>query len=75
MKYSLKTKIGILVGIGLIMFTVSLLALPFSDSENIVQEATQSSIQKVEISEAKMLDVIAQERSEIEWKIGGKLKP
>jgi len=74
-KYSLKAKIGIIVGIGLIMFTVSLLALPFSESQNSIQKATQSSIQKVESSEEKMLDVIAQEKSELEWKIGGKLDP
>lgn len=74
MKYSLKAKIGIIVGIGLIMFTVSLLSLPFSDS-NVIQKTTQTSIDRVESSEAKMLDVIAQERAEIEWKIGGKLQP
>lgn len=74
MKYSLKAKIGIIIGIGLIMFTVSLLSLPFSDS-NVIQKTTQSSIDRVEISEAKMLDVIAQERAELEWKIGGKLQP
>lgn len=74
MKYSLKAKIGIIIGIGLIMFTVSLLSLPFSDS-NVIQKTTQSSIDRVESSEAKMLDVIAQERAELEWKIGGKLQP
>jgi hypothetical protein len=60
---------------GLIVFTVSLLSLPFSDSQNVVQKATHTSIEKVESSEAKMLDVIAQERAELEWKIGGKLQP
>ena len=74
MKYSLKAKIGIIIGIGLIMFTVSLLSLPFSDS-NVIQKTTQSSIDRVESSEAKMLDVIAQEKAELEWKIGGKLQP
>jgi hypothetical protein len=73
-KYSLKAKIGIIVGIGLIVFTVSLLSLPFSDS-NVIQKTTQTSIDRVESSEAKMLDVIAQERAELEWKIGGKLQP
>ncbi len=75
MKYSRKAKIGVIVGIGLIVFTVSLLSLPFSDSQNVIQKTTQSSIQKVESSEEKMLDVIAQERAELEWKIGGKLQP
>jgi hypothetical protein len=73
-KYSLKAKIGIIVGIGLIVFTVSLLSLPFSDS-NVIQKTTQTSIDRVESSEAKMLDVIAQERAELEWKIGGKSQP
>jgi len=73
-KYSLKAKIGIIAGISLIMFTVSLLSLPFSDS-NVIQKTTQTSINKVESSEAKMLDVIAQEKAELEWKIGGKLQP
>lgn len=75
MKYSLKAKIGIIAGIGLIVFTVSLLGLPFSDSQNAMQKATLSSIKKVESSEEKMLDVIAQERAELEWKIGGKSQP
>jgi hypothetical protein len=75
MKYSRKAKLGIVIGMGLIVFTVSLLSLPFSDSQNVVQKATQTSIEKVESSEAKMLDVIAQERAELEWKIGGKLQP
>lgn len=75
MKYSLKAKIGIVIGMGLIVFTVSLLSLPFSDSQNVVQKATHTSIEKVESSEAKMLDVIAQERAELEWKIGGMLQP
>jgi len=75
MKYSLKAKVGIIVGMGLIVFTMSLLGLPFSESQNAIQKATQISIEKAESSEAKMLDVIAQERAELEWKIGGKLQP
>jgi hypothetical protein len=75
MKYSRKAKLGTIVGIGLIVFTVSLLGLPFSDSQNVVQKATSTSIERVESSEAKMLDVIAQERAELEWKIGGKILP
>jgi hypothetical protein len=72
-KYTVKAKVGIVIGVGLIVFTVSLLSLPFSESDNVVQHATQSSIQKVESSEAKMLDLIQHEKSELEWKLGGKL--
>ena len=75
MKYSRKAKLGIIIGIGLIVFTVSLLGLPFSESQNAMQKVTHTSIEKVESSEAKMLDVIAQEKAELEWKIGGKLQP
>jgi hypothetical protein len=75
MKYSRKAKLGAVIGIGLIMFTVSLLSLPFSDSQNVIQKATSTNIEKMESSEEKMLDVIAQERTELEWKIGGKLQP
>ena len=75
MKYSRKAKLGIIIGIGLIVFTVSLLGLPFSESQNAMQKITHTSIEKVESSEAKMLDVIAQEKAELEWKIGGKLQP
>ena len=75
MKYSLKAKLGIVAGIGLIVFVVSLLGLPFSESDNVVQKATQSSLSKVENSEQKMLDLIAQEKTELEIKLGGKLAP
>lgn len=74
MKYSIKAKVGIIIGIGLIVFTVSLLGLPFSDS-NVVQKATHTSISKVDDSEAKMLNVIAHEKAELEWKMGGKIQP
>ncbi|MBI5697952.1 MAG: hypothetical protein HZC29_05625 [Thaumarchaeota archaeon] len=75
MEYSKKAKITIILGIGLIAFVASLVSLPFLESGNGVQQISQSSIKKVDDSEAKMLDVIAQEKAELEWKIGGKLKP
>lgn len=75
MKHSIKTKIAIISGIGIIVFVASLVGLPFFETNNNIQKTTQSSIKKVESSEEKLLDVIAQEKAELEWKIGGKLKP
>lgn len=75
MEYSKKAKVTIILGIGLIAFVASLVSLPFLESGNGVQKISESSIKKVDDSEAKMLDVIAQEKAELEWKIGGKLMP
>ena len=75
MKHSIKTKIAIISGIGIIVFVASLVGLPFFETNNNIQKTTQSSIKKAEISEEKLLDVIAQEKAELEWKIGRKLKP
>lgn len=75
MNHSIKTKIAIISGIGIIVFVASLVGLPFFEANNTVQKATQFSIKKVESSEDKLLDVIAQEKAELEWKIGGKLQP
>lgn len=75
MKHSIKTRIVIISGIGIITFVASLVGLPFFEANNSIQKTTQSSIKKVESSEEKLLDVIAQEKAELEWKIGGKLKP
>ena len=75
MNNSIKTKLAIMCGIGIIAFVVSLVGLPFFEADNTIQKATQSSIDKVESSEEKLLGVIAQEKTELEWKIGGKLQP
>lgn len=75
MEYSKKAKVTIILGIVLIAFVASLVSLPFLESGNGVQKISESSIKKVEISEAKLLDVIAHEKAEIEWKMGGKIKP
>lgn len=70
MKYSLKAKIGIVAGIVIIVFVVSLLGLPFSNTHNVVQKATQNSFNEVNDSESKMLGVIAKEKAELTAKIG-----
>lgn len=75
MNNSIKTKLAIICGIGIIAFVVSLVGLPFFEADNNIQKTTQASIKKVESSEGKLLDVIAQEKAELEWKIGGKLQP
>ena len=69
MKYSLKAKLGIIAGIGIMVFVVSLFGLPFSDSHNVMQKATQNGLNNVADSESKMLDVIAQEKAELTSKI------
>ncbi len=74
MEHSIKTKIAIVSGIGIIVFVASLVGLPFFDVNNNVKKSTQNSISKVESSEAKMLNVIAQEREELELKLG-KINP
>ncbi len=74
MEHSIKTKIAIVSGIGIIVFVASLVGLPFFDVSNNVKKSTQNSISKVESSEAKMLNVIAQEREELELKLG-KINP
>jgi len=73
MKYSIKAKVAIVCGIGLIVFVASLLSLPFSGHDNGVQKATSQSLKKVDDSEQKMLDVIANEKAELEHKIGKNL--
>lgn len=75
MKYSKKAKIATVCGLVLIVFVASLVGLPFTESGNNVKKATSQSIKKVDDSEQKMLSVIANEKAELEWKIGGKLKP
>jgi hypothetical protein len=71
MRYSTKTKIGIVVGIGLIVFVVSLLNLPFMNTDSSVQKITQKSIDKVEESEEKLLDFITHEKAELAAKTNG----
>lgn len=73
MKYSTKTKIGVVIGIGLIVFVVSLLNLPFMNSDSSVQKITQKNIDKIEESEEKMLDFITHEKSELAAKTNGKI--
>lgn len=74
MQYTTKTKIAIIVGIGLIVFVASLLELPFMNSDSAMQKVSHESIKKLEEPEEKMHDFIVQEKTELESKIGGKIK-
>jgi len=72
-KYSIKTKVGVIIGIALIVAVASLLGLPYMNEESAIQKASEKNIKKMESAEEKLLNVIEHEKSEIEHKIGGKL--
>lgn len=74
MQYSVKTKIGVVIGIGLIITVVSFLSLPFLNEDSGIQKISEENIKKLDSAEDKLLGVIDQEKSEIEFKMGGKLK-
>ena len=69
-----KTKIAIIVGIGLIISVASMVGLPFINSDSSVQKISQDNIKKLEESEEKILDFTVQEKTELESKMGGKIK-
>jgi hypothetical protein len=71
---SIKTKVAIMVGIGLIVFVISMLGLPFINPNSSVQKISYDNIQKLEESESKILDFASREKAELESKIGGKIK-
>ncbi|MEM3007975.1 MAG: hypothetical protein QXW37_07860 [Candidatus Nitrosotenuis sp.] len=73
MQYSTKSKIATIIGIGIITAAASLFALPFINTSYGVQKIPQESMQKVEGAEQKLLNIIAHEKSELAWKINGKL--
>ncbi|CDI05674.1 hypothetical protein [Candidatus Nitrosotenuis uzonensis] len=72
MKSATKTRVAIISGIAMIVFVASFVGLPFIE-ESALQKAQQESIKKTEQSEERMLEVIAQEKAELEAKIGGRL--
>ena len=71
---STKTKIGIIVGITIIVGTGLFMGLPFLNSESNLQNLPHEDI-KLQESEKKMLEFIEQQKAELEYKIGGKLAP
>lgn len=73
MQHADKAKIGVVVGISLIVLVASLVWLPFMDSNSAVQKVSHNSIKKMEESEEKLLGFASHEKAEMESKIGGKL--
>jgi uncharacterized protein YpmB len=70
-----KTRIALIIGIFLIVSVASLVVLPFMNSSSPVQKVSQETIKKIESSEERILGFTAQEKTELESKIGGKLQP
>lgn len=68
-----KTKIGIIVGFGLIVFVASMVWLPFMNSSSTVQKVSHDNVKKLEESEEKILDFTVHEKTELESKMGGKI--
>ncbi|TBR07926.1 MAG: hypothetical protein EPO62_07380 [Candidatus Nitrosotenuis sp.] len=73
MQHADKAKIGVVVGICLIVLVASLVWLPFMNSDSAVQKASHNSIKKMEESEEKLLGFTVHEKAELESKIGGKI--
>ncbi|MBM2852194.1 MAG: hypothetical protein HW420_741, partial [Candidatus Nitrosotenuis sp.] len=61
-------------GIGLIISVASMVGLPFINSDSSVQKISHDNIKKLEESEEKILDFTVQEKTELESKMGGKIK-
>ena len=69
-----KTRIAIIVGISLIISVAAMVGLPFINSDSSVQKISRDNIKKLEESEEKILDLTVREKTELESKIGGKIK-
>ncbi len=69
-----KTRIALIVGICLIISVASLVGLPFMNSQSSVQKVSHETIRNLDASEEKILGFTAQEKTELELKLGGKLK-
>lgn len=67
-------KFGIVIGIAIIVSVATLLALPFMESDVSVQKLPIHN-QKLTNAEGKMLDFINHEKTELELKLAGKIKP
>lgn len=69
-----KTRIALVIGIVLIVSVASLVWLPFMNSQPPVQKVSQETIKKLEASEEKILGFVSHEKTELESKMGGKIK-
>ena len=64
-------KVGIFLGISLIGLTASFLTLPALMDEGTSKNAYTETLEKLQTSENKMLDFIANERKELSSRING----
>ena len=71
---STKTKVGIIVGITIIVGTGLFMGLPFLTAETNLQNLPHEDV-KLQESEQRMFEFIEQQKAELEYKIGGKLAP
>ena len=71
---SIKTKIGIVCGIAIIASVAMLMGLPLAESDIDMQKMPHNDV-KLKESEQMMLELIEQEKAELEYKLGGKLAP
>ena len=74
MPYGKKAKLGIIIGMSIIVSVASMMSLPFVSSESSTKASYQKSMKDFQESEEKMLDFIEQEKTELESKISGKIK-
>lgn len=68
-----KNQIGVIIGISIIVSLASLMSLPLMNSESSAQVSFQKSMNKFQPSE-NLLDLITQEKIELESKSGVKFK-
>jgi hypothetical protein len=69
MQYVTKSRICIIIGIGLIVFVASLVRLPFMSEGQGLQKAPEQSMGKLEKSEDRLLGFIAHEKDEMHSKM------
>lgn len=69
-----KTRIALIIGICLIASVAAMIGIPFMNSQSPVQKVSHETVKKLEASEEKILGFTAQEKTEFESKIGGKIK-
>ncbi len=62
------------MGISIILAVASMTSLPFINSESSTKANYQKSMKNFQESEEKLLEFIEQEKTELESKIGGKIK-
>ena len=72
---SIKTKVAVVAGICLIAFVASMVVLPFMNSGSAVEKVSHDKFQKLEDSEKRMFSFMANEKTELESKMGKQTAP